>query len=275
MTDGKLNVLLTNDDGIDAPGMRALIRGAAPLGNLYVCAPVAEQSAMGHRVTVFTDLRVESREVAGAHAAYAIYGSPADCVKFMMTADLAMARPDLVISGVNNGSNTGCNICYSGTVAAAQEAALFNVPAVAFSLCYDFGGETPDYSAAEEHIAVLARHALNGLPRGSLLNVNVPNGPAERVRGIVVTRQGSSWFSDIFERMGADTAGGDLYRNVGSKLIPDDEDGSDSWAIHHDRISVTPLRFDRTDYDYLDALRDALGDTDENPAAEQRDASSA
>ncbi|MBN1516045.1 5'/3'-nucleotidase SurE [Candidatus Sumerlaeota bacterium] len=252
------NILLCNDDGIDAPGMTALREAVAGMGELYVVAPSRERSAASHAVTVFNDFTMqERRDSSGRVWGYAVDGTPADCVKFALTA-LDLPRPDLVVSGINNGSNTGNNIQYSGTVAAALEAAMFGIPAIAVSLCYDFNRERPDFSGICAVLPQIIRMALErGIPERAILNVNAPSGSVETIRGVEATRQGHAWYSDIFTPSG-ERNGLPVYCNSGTQITMDRIPDSDSNVVRRGCVSITPLRVEWTAYEWLDPLREQI-----------------
>lgn len=253
------HILLTNDDGIDAPGLRVMRDALQEVGELTVCAPCAERSASGHAVSVNVALRFEERRENGALWGYALDGSPADCVKFALTA-LDIPKPDLLVSGINPGANTGNNILYSGTVAAAIEGAMYGVPSIALSVSRGDlvkRGETC-YDAAADFAPRIARLVLEkGLPPRTILNVNVPNMPAEEIEDVAITKQGRAWFIDNFER-GEGDGGEATYINVGAQWVSSsdqDADDADDQVVRHKRISITPLHYDLTRHDFRDALR--------------------
>ena len=246
--------LLTNDDGIETPGLEKLREIFQKMGDVLVCAPSAERSASGHAVTIKRDVAVEECRKNGETWGYALDGTPADCVKFALTT-LKLPRPDLVISGINPGPNTGNNILYSGTVAAAVEAAMYQLPAMAVSISYRKDHETIYYESVERYLPPLARLVLQkGLPPNIMLNVNFPNRPPDEIEDVVVTKQGHAWYEDDFQPFSREN-GRTFYRNVGAQFIHSQDDAdSDDHAIRHRKISVTPLRFDMTDHDFREKL---------------------
>src|SRR5436190_3325738 len=189
MTENKKLILLTNDDGITAPGLIAMYRHLTDLGDVQVVAPETVQSASGHGITLSQPLLTSKVEVENAFSGTAVAGSPADCVKLAIS-QLTPRRPDLVISGINSGANVGINVIYSGTVAAAIEAAFLGLPAIAFSL-YLKRDIPPDYART----ATLARHCIDqilqaGLRGGQVVSVNIPSlRPGESPAGIKIVRQ--------------------------------------------------------------------------------------
>jgi len=187
------SILVTNDDGIDAPGILALARALNPLGDVTVVAPSVERSAVGHAITLSDPLRVTPIQFDNAYDGYAVSGTPADCVKIACWA-LLNGKPDLVASGINLGINTGINTIYSGTVSAATEGAILGIPSFAISLTTY---QDPDFSFAATFASRLAPMLLEkGLPPGVCLNVNVPAVPESEIMGVSVTRQGRALFEE-------------------------------------------------------------------------------
>ena len=247
-------ILVTNDDGIDAPGIRALASAADVLGEVYVIAPLMEQSAVGHAITVRDPVRTRRwpfEVPSGAHVtALAVTGTPADCVKLAVNQVLPRP-PDLVLSGINRGPNTAVNVIYSGTVSAATEASILGIDSIAFSLC---SWEAEDYEAAANHARRIAAKVLReGLPPGILLNVNIPYLPVEEIRGVVVTRQARSrWEESFMERM--DPANRPYYWLSGRFVNLDEGEGTDLEAVENGYISITPLQHDLTAHHQLGAF---------------------
>lgn len=233
-------ILVCNDDGIHAPGIRALEEALAPLGEVWVVAPDREQSAASHSLSLHRPLRVE--EVAPRRLA--VDGTPTDCVNLAVNGVMPV-RPDLVASGINNGANLGDDITYSGTVSAAIEGTLLGIPSFAVSLA---ARGRPDFSAAAIFAARLARAILRGgVPPDTLLNVNVPAVPANEIRGYAVTRQGRRRYGDaIVEKV--DPRGKKYYWIGGDDgaFVPDE--GTDCTATANGYISVTPLHLDLTNH---------------------------
>ncbi len=249
-----MHLLLTNDDGIEAPGLRALAEALTPLGRITVVAPQRERSATAHAITVFRPCKLTPWEpLAEGVESHAFDGTPADCVKFALSTLCADAPPSLVVSGINRGQNTGNNIVYSGTVAAATEAAMYDLPAVAVSLAARFGGEA-DFSVAAAYTRRLVPQvAERGLPPGVILNVNVPNLPRDQIAGVVWAKQGHARFTDQYEALpeedGAPSENGSRYlRNVGEQMEISDDPQHDDCAVARGFIAVSPLRFDMTDH---------------------------
>lgn len=239
-----MRILLTNDDGIAAPGLAALWRAVRDLGEVTVVAPTVERSAVGHAITIADPLRATEHEGPDGFAGWAVSGTPADCVKIAVGAILG-APPDLVLSGINQGANLGTNVLYSGTVSAATEAAMLGLTAAAISLAsWDYA----DFDAAAAYARHLAPElAGRGLPPGVSLNVNVPPVPAGKIRGVAVTRQGRVRVDEWFDRRN-DPRGRHYYWMVGERLTDEGAPGSgvDDAAIREGFISVTPIHFDLT-----------------------------
>jgi 5'-nucleotidase len=246
-----LKILVCNDDGIDAPGIHVLANSLKEIGEVTVVAPLKEQSAVGHGITMQIPLRVMKYNKNGEFFGYAVNGTPADCVKIGIK-NIMKEKPDLVVSGINHGSNTAINIIYSGTVSAAREAAIMDVPSIAISqtnhLAVDF-----TYSGK---IAKLIASKLIGkdLPVGTLLNVNVPDVPEEQIKGILLTRQGKSKWDDVYEER-KDPYGKEYYWLTGNLLEVDTEIETDQAAIKNNYVSVTPIHFDLTDYETYERMK--------------------
>ena len=242
-----MHILVTNDDGIQAPGILALAAALRELGQVTVVAPDRERSAVGHSLTLHSPLRVfELRD-----GFYAVDGTPTDCVNMGIHSLLPIC-PDLVVSGINHGPNLGDDITYSGTVAAAMEATLMGIPAIAVSLAtFDHGGHFP--AAAAVAVRVSRQVMANRLPTDTFLNVNVPNCLEAEMNPPLVTRQGKrSFVGKIVDKI---DPRGRKYFWIGSEE-PDfnDEDGTDFHAINRRHVSITPLHLDLTNYESMKAL---------------------
>lgn len=248
-------ILVCNDDGIDAPGILALAAAMDELGEVCVVAPIDEQSAVGHAITVRDPVRARPWEVrlpSGTAEAYAVTGTPADCVKLAVN-QLLPRRPDLVVSGINHGPNTAVNVIYSGTVSAATEGAILGIDAVAFSLC---DWEATDYEAAAMVAQRIARRVMErGLPPGILLNVNIPDLPLDELRTVAVTRQARSRWQESFQAR-RDPFDRPYYWLAGEFVNLDEGDNTDLAAIEDGIVSITPLRLDLTAHDLLDELHE-------------------
>jgi len=245
------HILLSNDDGISAPGLTALHREISRLGRVTVVAPDSEKSAVGHAITLSDPLRVWDFKKNGEFFGYAVNGTPADCVKIAYWA-LLKEKPDLVVSGINLGSNSGINAIYSGTVSAATEGTILEVPSFAVSLATY---TNPDFDYAAKLARKLAELILaKGLPRGTLLNVNVPAIPEDEMAGIKITRQGKANYLEHFDKR-TDPANRVYYWLTGKKVQIEEDLDVDDYAIQNKYVSITPLHYDLTNYDYLDELK--------------------
>lgn len=251
MTNGKPRILLSNDDGINAPGLAALYEEMKLVGDVVVVAPDSEKSAVGHAITLSDPLRVWNFEKNGDLFGFAVNGTPADCVKIAYWA-LLEEKPDLVVSGINLGSNTGINAIYSGTVSAATEGTILEIPSFAISLTTF---KKPDFSYAAKFARRLSDYILrNGLPSGTLLNVNVPPISEAEIEGVQVTRQGRSNYHERFDKR-VDPQNRVYYWLTGKKVQIEQESDVDDNAILNKRVSITPMHYDLTNYDYLDELK--------------------
>ncbi len=236
-------ILVTNDDGVLAPGILALAQAMRVLGDVEVIAPSANQSAGGHKKTLFQDIPTSKAELADGTSALAVSGSPADCIA--LAALGIMEWPvRIVVSGINRGANMGQDITYSGTVTAALEAAINGVPAVAVSLGQRDADDVADYAlAAQIAVSVVRRVLEKGLPPFTILNLNVPKGP---VKGMRLTRQGIRIYRDELEKAG------EIYRIVGPEPGGmTDEEGTDLWAVHNGYASLSPIHLDLTAHRFL------------------------
>jgi 5'-nucleotidase len=246
-------ILISNDDGIDAPGLRALYEAVSPIADVTVVAPATERSAIGHAISVYSDLTLVERRRDGRVWGYGLEGTPADCVKFAITR-LMKDPPHLVLSGINRGENIGNSILYSGTVAAAIEGTMYGFPSIAISLAA-LPPKIPYFDYAARFGSGLARFVLKkGLPEGVLLNVNIPNIPEEEIQGVVVSRQGKSMFEDLFEHQG-EKNGLPAFRNIGNKMLYSSEgDDFDDIVLRQNKISITPLQYDLTHHELRQEL---------------------
>lgn len=237
----KPRILLTNDDGAHAPGLKALREALAPVADTFVCAPETEQSGAGHSLTLFTPLRAKKLLERGKHIGYAIDGRPADCVKLAL-GKLLKHKPDLVISGINPGGNMATNVFYSGTVSAAMEAYMLGIPSLAVSI--DTLKNADFEFAADFALKMVKRLVKAGLPY-CMLNVNIPPIPRNRIKGVKVTSQGCSRFVDDYVPR-RDPYGRQYFWLSGEMVNFDKQPGTDYAALKAGYISVTPLRLDLT-----------------------------
>jgi len=246
-------ILVSNDDGITAPGIRNLVDAVKHLGEVVIVAPDSPQSAMGHAVTISKPLRLDKTDIYGDILAYQCSGTPADCVK--LAVDKVLHRkPDLMVSGINHGSNSSINILYSGTMSAAMEAAIEGIPAAGFSLC-DFAYDA-DFSLAKKIASKVAENILaNGLPTSTLLNVNIPKVSELDFKGVKVCRQAvAKWKEEFDERL--DPSGRKYYWLTGKFINHDKGDDTDEWALANQFASVVPVHFDLTAHHAMARLHD-------------------
>jgi 5'-nucleotidase len=247
-----MKILLTNDDGIYFEGMWALYRHLRERHRVEVVAPDRERSAVGHGITLNNPIRAYQVQVNGGYQGYAVTGTPADCVKLGIL-ELMPQRPDMVISGINPGANVGININYSGTVAAAKEAALFGVPAIAVSIN---GRASVRYDdAARFTLKLTTIISERGLPPGTFLNVNIPDIPLDRTAGIRFSRQGIPLSSDYFE-MRVDPRNQAYYWQGCDTQRFDNNPDVDGKALESNYISITPIKCDMTDYELIEKMRE-------------------
>ncbi|MHB1318146.1 MAG: 5'/3'-nucleotidase SurE [Anaerolineae bacterium] len=244
-------ILITNDDGIASSGLRELASALVPLGKVEIIAPEHNWSASGHSKTMHKPLRVTPAHLADGTPALATSGSPSDCVALALLGILER-RPDLVVSGINQGANVGNDLTYSGTVSAAMESVIAGIPAIAISLD---SVESQFYAAAASFAAQLAARLLSErLERPMLLNVNVPALPADQIRGVQVTRLGQRVYRDALVHR-SDPRGRAYYWIGGEPPAGIPEEGTDIGALSRGYISVTPVSLDLTDRAGLDVLR--------------------
>ena len=243
-------ILLTNDDGITAPGLVAMYRELVHMGEVAVVAPENVQSASGHGITLKTPLLTSEVTVENAFTGVAVDGRPADCVKLALS-QILPRQPDLVISGINSGANVGINVIYSGTVAAAIEAAFLGVPSIALSL-YLRNDVPTDYArAAKTSRTVIEQIVAAGLTGRQVATVNLPAlKPGEQAKGVQVCRQCILPWVDTYERR-KDPRGRDYYWNTSVFKLATDEQDSDVAALRDGYVTVTPLHFDLTHYGML------------------------
>lgn len=260
---GKLmkKVLISNDDGIMANGIRALVEALSVDNEVYVIAPDRERSAAGHSLTLHSPLRVEEIEAKyGAKRCWTTTGTPGDCVKIGVNAILAEhEQPDFVISGINHGPNLGADILYSGTVSCAMEGAMLNVPSIAVSLASQ-NCEHPHFKFAASFVASL----LNKLdefsfPKKTILNVNVPGLESEDVAGVAITELGSRMFTDVYEKR-VDPRGKVYYWMAGEVTSEPEGATTDIAAIRNNKISITPVTFEMTRNSIMSELNNVLCD---------------
>jgi 5'-nucleotidase len=247
MSDKKL-ILVCNDDGITAPGIRNLIEVAREFGDVVVVAPDKPQSAMGHAITINATLRVHPMRSDGI-LEYACSGTPVDCIKLAVN-KILHRKPDLLVSGINHGSNASINVIYSGTMSAAMEGAMEGIPSIGFSLL-DHSIDA-DFSAAKHYARIIIGQALNDqMPDGICLNVNIPNVSTEMIQGIKVCRQArANWEEEFDERK--DPNGKPYYWLTGVFKNFDEGVDTDIWALDNNYVSIVPCQFDITAHKSLE-----------------------
>ncbi|NNC94138.1 MAG: 5'/3'-nucleotidase SurE [Chitinophagales bacterium] len=251
-TDNPL-ILVTNDDGVSAPGLKALVEVMSEIGQVVVVAPDGPQSGMGHAITINNLLRLEKVKVFGSVEGYQCSGTPVDCVKLAVD-KILHRRPDLCVSGINHGANSSINILYSGTMSAATEAAIEGIPAIGFSLCdYHFDA---DFSGAQKYASIIAKNLLkDGLPESTLLNVNIPPLNPDEIKGIRICRQArAKWVEEFSER--TDPRGKKYYWLTGEFVNHDHGEDTDEWALKNDYVSVVPVQFDMTAYHAINYINE-------------------
>ncbi|MGD2206941.1 MAG: 5'/3'-nucleotidase SurE [Anaerolineae bacterium] len=245
------HILLTNDDGIEAPGLRVLLQALKPHVRVTVFAPDHNWSAAGHTKTMHKPLRITPYNLLGEVEAYTTTGAPSDCVALALLGILDKA-PDLVVSGINQGANLGHDVTYSGTVAAAMEAVIFGLPAVAVSLD-SYERQEFDF-AAQVGLRVVRQVIERGLPPGLFLNVNVPCRPPDEIAGVAVTELGRRVYRDVLmERR--DPRGRPYYWIGGEPPGGHLDGGTDIWAVANGYVSITPIHLDMTAHDLIPELK--------------------
>lgn len=248
-----MQILLTNDDGIYAPGLAALERALVRLGDVHVVAPAVEQSGVGHSITFLSPLTAKEIFDGERRRGFAVEGSPADCVKLAL-AEFCPRRPDLVVSGINGGLNLGINVLYSGTVAGATEGAVYGIPSVAVSLEYD---EQAKFGRAAELAVDLIEQILaqRDAAEHTLYNINIPTSAVERPAEVRVVPMATVGWAAEFDRR-VDPKGRRYYWTVGVSPVPTAGEMTDLEAWQKGYITLTPLRIDRTETRMLERMRD-------------------
>jgi 5'-nucleotidase len=245
-------ILVTNDDGISSKGIKSLIDVAVLFGEVVVVAPDKPQSGMGHAITVNQILRLDKSRLFDGLEAYTCSGTPVDCVKLGIY-EVLKRKPDLVLSGINHGENTSTNVLYSGTMSAAVEGAMENIPSIGFSLC-DFDANA-DFSVCQEVAKRLIPKVLNGgFPENVCLNVNVPKIKLEELKGIKLCRQAHAFWEDRFDKR-QDQFGKHYYWLTGDFVRKGAVEGTDLHALEQGYASMVPTQFDMTAYSAMDAFK--------------------
>lgn len=242
-----MNILLTNDDGILAPGIAAAYRKLVKIGDVTVVAPSDRMSGAGHSITVFEPLACEKINIEGQFSGYSVSGSPADCVKLAIM-ELCPKRPDLVVSGINHGANVGINVYYSGTVAAAMEAAFYRIPAIALSAAYE---EQMDFKSSAMYCVEVINKLLP-LRGSGVININIPALSRGKPKGVKIVPQSTMGFDEHYVKK-QNESGQMLYQLAGG-FHRDKDLPSDTLALIDGFITVTALGFDMTDYKSMEKL---------------------
>jgi len=244
-------ILITNDDGVTAPGIRNLIEAVKDLGKIVVVAPDKPQSGMGHAITIGSPLRLHKVNYFDGIEAYQCTGTPVDCVKLAVDKVLHH-KPDICLSGINHGANHSINVIYSGTMSAAVEAAIESIPSIGFSLL-DYSLEA-DFSGARKYARIIVEQLLKSIPdKHTVLNVNIPSVPVDALKGIKVCRQAyAKYEEDFIER--EDPHGRKYYWLTGEFVNFDEGQDTDVWALANNYISLVPVQFDLTHYKLKEKL---------------------
>lgn len=244
-------IMVTNDDGLNAPGLRRLIDVMRRIGDVVIIAPDRPRSGQGHAITVSMPLRVTPVKEELGYREYRCNGTPVDCVK--LGVQIVLKRlPDLLVSGINHGSNASINVVYSGTMAAVIEAAIDKIPAIGFSLD-DYGNDAV-FDHTEPFVEQIARQVLeNGLPEGTCLNVNFPKISDEGIKGVKVCRQSLGSWKEMFDER-VDPRGRKYFWITGVFSNPDHKEGTDTWAMEQNYASVVPMKFDLTAHHVLESI---------------------
>ena len=245
-------ILVTNDDGISAPGLRTLIKVMNTIGDVVVVAPDSPQSGMGHAITINSTLRCTEVDLdKGPQKEYACSGTPADCVKLGVH-ELLKRKPDLCVSGINHGSNAAINVIYSGTMSGAIEAGIEGIPAIGFSLL-DYRWDA-DFEQISSYVEEIVRNALtHGIPEGTVLNVNFPKLQKNQIKGVKICRQAKAYWIEEFDKR-KDPQGKEYYWLTGEFINDDKGEDTDQWALDNGYVSIVPTQFDLTAHHHIQKL---------------------
>ena len=247
-------ILVTNDDGINAPGIRTLISVIKDIGDVIVVAPDSPQSGMGHAITINSTLHSSRITPKNSEITeYSCSGTPADCVKLAIN-ELMPRKPDLCVSGINHGSNSSINVIYSGTMSAAIEAGIEGVPAIGFSLL-DYSWNA-DFSQSKDFIKKITLNALNnGIPKGVVLNANIPAVKKSDIKGVKICRQAKAYWVEEFDKR-KNPLGQEYYWLTGKFVNKDQGEDTDEWALKNNYISIVPVEFDLTAHHAIQGLNE-------------------
>ena len=244
-------ILITNDDGYNAKGLKSLVDAVIDIGEIIVVAPDRPQSGMGHAITVNKPIRCYETDFFGSIKAYCCTGTPVDCVKMGLYI-LDGKSPDIILSGINHGSNVSTNVLYSGTMSAAVEGALEGLPSIGFSLT-SYSAEA-DFTVSMEIVKNITKKVLKfGLKKGTCLNVNIPDVNENKIKGIKVCRQGRAFWDDTFDKR-TDPLGKDYYWLTGSFSSKEQATDADINYLENNFVTIVPTQYDMTCYDSLEKL---------------------
>jgi len=246
-------ILLTNDDGITAPGLRTLVKVMNTIGEVVVVAPDSPQSAMGHAITVNDTLYCKKENIDdGPQTEYSTSGTPADCVKLAVN-EILKRKPDLCVSGINHGSNASINVIYSGTMSAAIEAGIEGIPSIGFSMC-DYSWNA-NFESCKKFIKIISKELLaKSNKKNIILNVNFPKiSDGKNYKGFKICRQAKSYWKETFDKR-KNPNGRKYYWLTGEFINLDKEKDSDQWALNNGYISIVPIMYDMTSYSEIDDI---------------------
>jgi 5'-nucleotidase len=261
-------ILVTNDDGITSNGIRVLVEVMARLGEVIVVAPDSPQSGMGHAITVGNTLRLSETKTFNGIKSFQCSGTPVDCVKLAKHYVLKDRKPDLLVSGINHGPNTSISVVYSGTMAAALEAAIDDIPAIGFSVC-DYS-QSARFEHVSEYLEEISKYVLeSGLTRGVALNVNFPAAKQGPIRGIRICRQAKARWKEAFDER-LDPYGERYFWMAGDFINMDEQVDNDIWAIANNYVSVVPTQFDMTAHHIIQTLKGDFEVAEEPEPGESR-----
>ena len=248
---GKPLILVTNDDGITAPGLRSLIHIMNEIGDVVVVAPDSPQSGMGHAITISDTLYCKKEKIDdGPQKEYSISGTPADCVKFAVK-EILHKKPDLCVSGINHGANSSINVIYSGTMSAAVEAGLEGIKSIGFSLL-DYSWDA-DFTACKDYILKISLNLLKEKKENLILNVNFPSN-TNKFKGIKICRQAKGYWEDTYDKR-TSPLGKEYYWLTGNFVTLEDNKETDEWALSQGYVSVVPISYDMTSHEDIDKVK--------------------
>lgn len=245
-------ILVTNDDGIFSKGIKSLVEVVSEFGDVVIIAPDKPQSGMGHAITINQPLRLNQDTIFSDFESYNCTGTPVDCVKLGIY-EVLKRKPDLIVSGINHGANTSTNVLYSGTMSAAVEGAMENIPSIGFSLC-DFSSDA-DFEGTKMIVKQIVQMALkNEFPHHTCLNVNVPKLTVDQLKGFKIVKQAKAFWEDRFDKR-LDQFGKPYYWLTGDFKAEEVEEDTDEFVLKQGYASVVPTQFDMTNYEAIDLLK--------------------